>query len=85
MQRGSADYNAGVTRFTDWDRDLRTRLASHQGINVESGPKSIDAVLGELLDKVDGAGFAQAIQIANSADPTFWPTLQQEFHNFKGK
>ncbi|CAP21547.1 Protein CBG00002 [Caenorhabditis briggsae] len=67
----------------DWDRDLRARLAAHQGINVESGPKSIDAVLDELLDKVDLTGFAQAIQIANTADPTFYPSLNQGFLNFK--
>ncbi|CAP36321.1 Protein CBR-SNA-1 [Caenorhabditis briggsae] len=85
LQRGSVEYNDGVTRFTDWDRDLRARLAAHQGINVESGPKSIDAVLDELLDKVDLTGFAQAIQIANTADPTFYPSLNQGFLNFKMK
>uniref|UniRef100_A0A1I7TFJ7 Phage protein n=1 Tax=Caenorhabditis tropicalis TaxID=1561998 RepID=A0A1I7TFJ7_9PELO len=83
MQRGSKEYNEGVTRFTDWDRDLRARLAAHQGINVESGPKSIDAVLDELLDKVDLTGFAQAIHIANSMDPTFYQSLVQGFQNYK--
>ncbi|EFP11217.1 hypothetical protein GCK72_017982 [Caenorhabditis remanei] len=83
LQRGSIEYNEGVTRFTDWDRDLRARLAAHQGINVESGPKSIDAVLDELLDKVDISGFAQAIHIANSADPTFYQSLLQGFQNHK--
>ncbi|CAL2045491.1 CBN-SNA-1 protein [Caenorhabditis brenneri] len=83
LQRGSIEYNEGVTRFTDWDRDLRARLATHHGMNVESGPKSIDAVLDELLDKVDLRGFAQAIHIANSADPTFYQCLVQGFNNFK--
>ncbi|CAI2353614.1 unnamed protein product [Caenorhabditis sp. 36 PRJEB53466] len=79
--RGTAEYNTGVSRFIDYDRDLRTRIATLQGINVESGPKNIDAVLDELLDKVDLMGFVRAIQIVNSSDPTFYSKLQQASEN----
>uniref|UniRef100_A0A8R1DMZ7 Uncharacterized protein n=1 Tax=Caenorhabditis japonica TaxID=281687 RepID=A0A8R1DMZ7_CAEJA len=81
LQRGTIEYKDGVRQFEDWDRDLRARVASLHGINVESGPKNIDAVLDELLDKVDVTGFVLAIETVNSSDPTFYPSFVQAFQN----
>lgn len=83
--RGTAEYNELATRFTDYDSDLRSRIAVLQGSNIESGPKSIDAVLDELLDKVDATSFALALQTLNTSDPTFFPSFNAHFQNLKRK
>ncbi|CAI5452237.1 unnamed protein product [Caenorhabditis angaria] len=82
-QRGTPSYNDYIVKFGDWEREIRAKIAEHQGHLPESGPKNVDSILDDLLDNVGIYEFMFALANIHMNDKTFIPSFVQEFQKNK--
>ncbi|CAB3396617.1 unnamed protein product [Caenorhabditis bovis] len=78
-QKGTPSYDEYVSKFAEWERSIRARIAAQQGAFTEgqTGPKSIDSVLDELLEKIGIHEFMFALATVHMTDKTFIKSFVQ--------